>query len=50
MKTLTIKELIELLQKYPGDTEVHTEGCDCYGDANGVTMNKDGYLLITRNQ
>ena len=48
---LKVKELIELLKKQSPDAEVWTEGCDCWGDANGVEVtefeNELG-VLITR--
>jgi hypothetical protein len=33
---LTVRELIEQLQKMPQDVLVWHEGCDCFGAANGV--------------
>jgi len=33
---VTVKELIEALQKMPQDAEIVTEGCDCYGDCAAV--------------
>ncbi len=38
-KQLTVAELIELLQQEPPDYLVVLEGCDCYGNAGGVTRN-----------
>lgn len=35
--TLTVRELIEALQKCDPDAEVLTEGCDCEGEAKSVT-------------
>ena len=45
---MTVKELIEALQKMPQDVQVITEGCDCYEYASGiiyVDKNGDGRLL-----
>jgi len=46
-KQLTVAELIQLLQDMPQGALVHTEGCDCYGEADGVHEEGD-YVLITR--
>lgn len=51
--TMTVKELIEILQEFPPDMPVLTEGCDCYGDAYSVDIIKDGdcsYVLIERKE
>lgn len=32
-ETMTVKELINELKKFPEDLPVITEGCDCYGPA-----------------
>jgi hypothetical protein len=46
---LTVKELIELLKKCPPDCIVYTEGCDCFGKADGVKYDEgDKDILITR--
>ena len=46
---MTVAELIAELQKQPQDALVWHEGCDCYGAANGVEIDKhDGSVLITR--
>ena len=53
---MTVKELISELQKHPDDAKVIIEGCDCYGDANGVEKfdspiyksPPEGGVLITR--
>jgi len=46
-KQLTVGELIELLKTCPADSLVSIEGCDCCGDACGVTP-WEGEVLITR--
>jgi len=51
-KPLNAGELIALLQQFPEDTPVVTEGCDCEGEAGGVMEHTD-YLgrknvMITR--
>lgn len=46
-KQMTVKELIEALQKFNVDLRVNTEGCDCVGQAYAV-VEKDGEVLITR--
>ncbi len=52
---ITVRELIVLLQAEDPDLPVHTQGCDCSGDAGGVKVEEfddkldgDKYLLITR--
>ena len=45
---LTVAQLIEELKKMPQDAPVMHEGCDCWGVANGVNLEKDGTVLITR--
>ena len=49
---LTVGGLIKELQKYDSALLVYTEGCDCYGEANGVQheceYSGDEYILITR--
>jgi len=48
-KQLTVKELIELLQKMPQDALVWHEGCDCFGKADGVVYRESrNSVLITR--
>lgn len=51
MDQLTVKQLIELLEKMPQDFLVYTEGCDCIGLADGVELGdgSDNYVLITRS-
>lgn len=46
-KQLTVKELIALLRKTDGDALVRVEGCDCMGDACGVS-NVGTCVLIER--
>jgi hypothetical protein len=47
-KCLTAAQLIAELSKFPADMPVWTEGCDCYGEAAGVTDMLDGTLMIVR--
>ena len=35
---MTVEELIEALKTMPPAIEVHTEGCDCYGDVAEVEL------------
>jgi hypothetical protein len=35
---MRVKELIAELQKFDGDLEVITEGCDCDGDVGSVQL------------
>jgi hypothetical protein len=55
-KALTVEELIEILQGFPGDSIVWVEGCDCVGKAAYVTpMTEDLFelpngVLICREQ
>lgn len=44
---MRVKDLIEALQKFPGDALVETEGCDCNGLAGPVVMDR-GMAQITR--
>jgi hypothetical protein len=44
---VTVAELIEILRGLSPDLQVGLEGCDCVGDASGVTV-RDGQALITR--
>lgn len=48
MSRLTVKELIERLQRMPQEAEVYTEGCDCFGDAVDVKLGTDGNVTIMR--
>jgi hypothetical protein len=48
---MTVKELIEELQKFDPEMEVAIEGCDCIGDAAGVVLyglDDEDCVLITR--
>jgi hypothetical protein len=38
---LTVRELIDLLNRCPQDSPVEVEGCDCTGDATGVEIGWD---------
>ena len=38
MKTMTVEQLIVELQKCPPQGVVQTEGCDCHGDVQSVTI------------
>lgn len=40
---MTVRELIEKLQKFNPDVEVITEGCDCTGDIDDVEPYPAGY-------
>ncbi len=46
----TVADLIKQLQFLDPDAEVWTDGCDCYGQWNGVINPNDveGYVLIGR--
>jgi len=45
----TNDELIQMLQRYPGDLPVWTEGCDCIGATSKVVYDAGvGGLLIKR--
>ena len=46
---LTVTELIDLLKQMPPDAFVLHQGCDCVGAANGVELEDDGTVLITRS-
>lgn len=47
---LTVEELVDLLQKIPNKKAlVSTEGCDCWGSANGVQVIDNDSILITRS-
>jgi len=45
---MNVAELIEKLQAIEPDLEVHTQGCDCYGDVADISL-RDGYILLTRS-
>lgn len=38
MRQLTVRELIELLKSAPQDLPVKVEGCDCFQEAGGVSV------------
>ena len=45
---LTVGELRKLIDALPEDMPVSTEGCDCTGPSDGVTVNNQ-VLCINRN-
>ncbi len=45
---MTVRELIEELEKMPVNAVVRTEVCDCTGVVAGVELEEDGEVLITR--
>jgi len=45
---LTVAQLIKLLERMPKDARVWHEGCDCLGAADGVELDDDGTVLISR--
>lgn len=47
--TLSVGELIEMLEKYPREFLVYTEGCDCIGNADGVEKQGEQAIIITRS-
>lgn len=46
---MNVAELIELLKQVPPDSNVETEGCDCYGPANGILIDSQGDVTIVRD-
>ena len=50
--TMTVGELIAVLQKHPATALVYTEGCDCIGNAREVLTEPDSdgrdAVLISR--
>lgn len=42
---LTVKKLKELLNNYDEDLPVKIEGCDCIGEAYGVSYEEDQYEI-----
>ncbi len=51
---ITVQELITLLSEQPPNAVVFTEGCDCEGEADGITpVEEDGsypaMVMITRH-
>lgn len=48
-KQLNVRQVIELLQKLPGDAMVWSDGCDCCGETCGVEYDqKDNSVLMAR--
>ena len=45
---LTVRDLIELLKKQVPEHRVNVQGCDCDGEATGVSF-VDGEVMIERN-
>jgi hypothetical protein len=45
---MKVSELIVLLNKFPANSTVEVEGCDCVGEADGVDIEND-VVLITRS-
>lgn len=45
---MNVAQLIELLKRAPQDAKVITEGCDCIGECDGIEVDKDGDLMLTR--
>lgn len=48
--SITVGELIKLLQEQPRDAPVETEGCDCHGTCGGVELMSWGDVLIRREE
>lgn len=48
LPTLTVSQLIELLQRMPQDLPTEVEGCDCAGRCVGVSVEAD--VLTLRRQ
>jgi hypothetical protein len=49
---VTVRQLIEQLQKFPEDAAVLVEGCDCIGPCSGATLPAPAeakMVLITRS-
>jgi hypothetical protein len=47
---MTVAEVIEKLRLMPQDALVYHEGCDCTGAADGVYLDDDGTVMITRSK
>jgi hypothetical protein len=47
-RVMTVGDLKKLLADIPDETEVGTEGCDCYGPSCGINL-MDGKLYISRD-
>ena len=45
----TVGDLVAELLKFDQKAYVFTEGCDCTGNVVGVTLEKDGTILIERD-
>jgi|GEM_PF-3734500 len=45
---MTVAEIIEALKNMPQDALVYHEGCDCIGAADGVELQNDGTVMISR--
>lgn len=52
LPTLTVAQLIELLQRMPQDLPVAVEGCDCTADCVGVSEEAwtEGMLVLLRRE
>jgi hypothetical protein len=49
--TITVRDLIALLEQCDPDWRVETEGCDCLGWAAGVEKDVDAKtVLVTRGE
>lgn len=46
-KVITVAELIELLKEVDPNLPIKVEGCDCYGEGQGISI-YDNYCLIRR--
>ena len=47
MDTLTVAQLIKLLESQDQEAAVKMAGCDCVGEANGVELMDATTVLIT---
>ena len=50
-KSITVGELVTMLNELPQDAPVKLEGCDCYGDASGAyveIVESEAKVFITR--
>ena len=49
---MTVAQLIDILQTFPQDLPVYTEGCDCIGPADGadVVHHNEDYVVINRSE
>lgn len=51
-ETMTVKELIDILQTLAPEMPIMSEGCDCYGtvvNVQLVTQSGGSYYLINRD-